>query len=192
MRSTPATWSSVCASRIMISSSTPIVSGGTEPNRCAITSLRADAVHGPPGREPGVVGSAGAELRAIADDARVAAHVARAPRLLEQVGVVLLLPDEDQVRGGHELGDERAARCGTRERIGAHAPPPVVVVSVVLLPELGVDDERLLEDDLSLLHPGTRVAARCNDGDGRSKTNEPGETSSPPAQGAWPRPGQAG
>src|SRR5205823_8684192 len=96
--------------------------------------------------------------------------------LLQQVRVVLLLPDEDQVRGGHELRDELTARSRTRKRIRPDAPPPVAIGAVVAEPELLLRDVCLLEDELALLHParqGSRARSR------RLKK-------------IWPRPGQAG
>ena len=89
-----------------------------------------DAVHRPAGGLPGVVRGARPERPLVGDDARVAPDLLRALGVAEEVRVVPLLPDEDQVRGGHELGDERAAggrtgngrsrrrtsRCGRRRR----------------------------------------------------------------------------
>jgi hypothetical protein len=54
----------------------------------------------------------------------------------EQVRVVELLPHEDEVRGRHEVGHERAAARGTRKRIGADAEPAGVILAAVLLPQL--------------------------------------------------------
>ena len=53
----------------------------------------------------------------------------------EQVRVVALLPDEHEVRRGHELRDEPAPVCRAGKRIGAHAPPAGMVVRVVVEPE---------------------------------------------------------
>ena len=63
----------------------------------------------------------------------------------QEIRVVGLLPDENQVRGGHEVGDERAAARGTGERIGADAEPATVVGAVVFRPELLVGEELLVE-----------------------------------------------
>ena len=97
-----------------------------------------DAVDGAAGRLPGVVRGARAELPLVRDDPRVAPHVLRALRVPEQVRVVALLPDEDQVRGGHELGDEAAVRRRAGEPVGPHAEPARVVGRLVE-PELVLD-----------------------------------------------------
>ena len=66
----------------------------------------------------------------------------------EQVWVVSLLPDEHEVRCGHELGHEPAPVRGARERVGAHAPPARMVVRIVVEPERLVLEELLvLRDD---------------------------------------------
>ena len=49
----------------------------------------------------------------------------------EQVRIVALLPDEHEVRRGHEVRDERAPLGRARERIGADAVPAAVVAVVV-------------------------------------------------------------
>src|SRR5471032_1248479 len=115
----------------------------------------ADAVNRPAGCDPGVVGGACAVFRAVTDDARIAAHVAGARSVLEQVRIVLFLPDEDQMRGGHELSDERAAGCGAGERIGSYAPPAVTVAIFAVEPELLFLDVGLLQEHLSAFHRGT-------------------------------------
>ena len=113
-----------------------------------------DAVHRAAGGDPRVVRGARAVLGAVAGDARVAADVARARGVTQEVRVVVLLPHEDQVRRGHELGDERAAGGRARERIRAHAEPPVVVTTLVVLPQLDVFElgDAVLENDLPALH----------------------------------------
>ena len=124
------------ASRIISSSSTPSENGARLAERVLGITCGFDAVHRPAGGDPGVVRRAGAELGAVAGDARVAADVARPRGVPQQVRVVELLPDEDQVRGGHELGDERAAGRRARKRVGPDAEPAVVVGVLVVLPEL--------------------------------------------------------
>jgi hypothetical protein len=60
--------------------------------------------------------------------------------MAQEVRVVALLPDEDQVRRGHELGDEGAAGRGTRKRVGGHAEPARVVLAALVDPQLlGLD-----------------------------------------------------
>ena len=117
----------VSASRSMTSSSTPSESGVLSPQWASITSL--DAVDGPARGFPRVVRRAGAERGLVRHDARIAPDLLRTPGVTQQVRVVALLPDEDQVRGRHELGDERAALGGARERIGRDAEPPAVVLA---------------------------------------------------------------
>src|SRR5207253_11461328 len=95
----------------------------------------ADAVHRPARGLPRVVRGARPVLGDVVDDARVAADVLRALRVVEQVRIVALLPDEDQMRGRHEDRDERAPRRGTREWIGADAAP-AFMVAAILRPEL--------------------------------------------------------
>ena len=113
-------------SRIISSSSTPSENGGVPPNRCSITSWRGRRAPGDRPR-PMVVRSAWPELGAVPGDAWVAPYVAGARRVPQQIGVVGRLPDQDQMRRGHELGDEAAAGGGARKRIGADAKPAVVV-----------------------------------------------------------------
>jgi hypothetical protein len=95
---------------------------------------------------------------------RVAADLLRAFRVPEEVRVVALLPDEDQMRGGHELRDEFAAGSRARERRRRHAEPAGVVVIAVLPPELLLPEElHLLEQDppyVSLGHPPRLAAGR--------------------------------
>jgi hypothetical protein len=84
---------------------------------------------------------------------------------MEEIRVVTLLPDEDEVGGGHEDGDEVAAWCGAREGIRPNAEPTLVFDSTVVLPELlvlrepGVDDEGPTGPDAPLLH-ATRLPVR--------------------------------
>src|SRR5207253_1918486 len=109
---------------------------------------------------PRVVRRARPVRRRVGHDARVAADLEGAPRVPEQVRVVALLPDEDQVRRGHELGDEVATGGGTRERVGAHAEPALVVLAALVGPQaLFLGEPVVLEDerpalDAWLLHAG--------------------------------------
>src|SRR5207248_7605066 len=114
--------------------------------------LRADAVDGPAGRDPRVVRRARAIVGLIADDPRIASDVECARRVLEEVGIVLLLPDEDQVRRGHEVGDERTAVRRARKRISAYAPPAGAIVRVVVECKVLLLDEGLVVDRHSPLH----------------------------------------
>ena len=91
------------------------------------SSLAADAVYGPAGGFPGVVRGARPETGLVLDDARVPADLLRALGVAQQVRVVALLPDEDQMRRGHELGDEVAPVRRARERIGRDAVPARMV-----------------------------------------------------------------
>src|SRR5439155_24977740 len=114
--------------------------------------------YGPTGRVPRVVGGAGTEHRLVTDHMRVPADLLRPPGVPEQVRVVSLLPDEDQVRGGHELRDEAAARGGAGKGIGGDAPPAGVIGAVVLPPEfLFAESLELLDQHAAdagrLLHP---------------------------------------
>src|SRR4051794_20284704 len=97
--------------------------------------LAADAVHRPARRLPRVVRGARAEVDLVRDDVRVAADLLRALRVTEKVRVVLLLPDEHEMRGRHERRNEETAGRRTGERIGADADPPDVLLAV-LGPEL--------------------------------------------------------
>src|SRR6185436_6769779 len=98
---------------------------------------------------PRVVRRARPVLGRVLLDARVPPDLLRALRVVEEIRIVALLPDEDQVRRGHEVGDEIAAVRRTRERIRPDAEPAGVVVSAVVRPE------RLDLDQLStaLFHP---------------------------------------
>ena len=80
--------------------------------QAAAEVIATDAWTGLPGGLPRVVRGARPEAVLVRDDARVAADLLRALRVPEQVRVVALLPDEDEMRGGHEVGDERAALAG--------------------------------------------------------------------------------
>jgi hypothetical protein len=77
---------------------------------------------------------------------------------MEEIRVVALLPDEDEVRGGHEDGDEIAAPRRARERIRPDAIPAAVVDDVVVPPELlvvresGIDNDGPTGPDPPLLH----------------------------------------
>src|SRR5213079_570477 len=131
--------SSVSASTSISSSSTPSDHGAAEPKRlrsmARASLLAADAVHRAPCRLPRVVRGARAEVDLVGDDPRVAAYLLRTLRVAEEVRVVLLLPDEHEMRGGHERRHEEAAGRRTRERIGADAEPADVLMPV-LGPEL--------------------------------------------------------
>src|SRR5204863_4449819 len=96
----------------------------------------ADAVHGPAGSFPRVVRRARAVLPRVLLDARVPPHLLCTLRVVQEVWVVPLLPDQDQVGRGHELGDEVAAVRRARERIRANAEPAAVVPARVVRPEL--------------------------------------------------------
>ena len=72
----------------------------------------------------------------------------------EQVRVVSFLPDEDQMRGGHELGHEGTPLGRARERICADARPAGMIAGVVVLPELFVllgNHELELDDEPTLV-----------------------------------------
>src|ERR1044072_7022871 len=97
--------------------------------------LATAAVTRPPRRLPRVVRGTRAEIDLVRDDPRVAANLFRPLGVPQQVRVVLLLPDEHEVRGGHERRDEGASGSRTWERIGADAEPADVLVAV-LRPEL--------------------------------------------------------
>src|SRR5829696_1387202 len=96
----------------------------------AARSPLADAVHRAAGRLPRVVRRARTEAPLVLHHSRVSPNLLRALRVAEEHGVVGLLPDEDEVDGGHELGDEVAAGRGTRKRVGRDAVPAAVVVAV--------------------------------------------------------------
>ena len=91
-------------------------------------------------------------------DARIAADLLGPLRVMQQVGIVPLLPDEDQMRGGHEDRHERAARRGTRERVRPDAEPATVIGAVFASPEFLFPGELLLGQsrsarfDPALLH----------------------------------------
>src|SRR5579859_223880 len=159
--------SSVSASTSISSSSIPSDHAGAEPKRLRSTGLlAADAVHRPPGSLPGVVRGARTEVALVVDDPRVAADLHRTLRVAEEVRVVLLLPDEHEVRRSHEDRDEIAAGRRTRERVGAHAEP-ADVLGAVLRPELlGLLGNAVLHEpasarvDLPTLHRA-KVATAC-------------------------------
>src|SRR5215213_126682 len=81
-------------------------------SRSVAPSTYPDAVDGPAGRLPRVVGRARTERRFVRLDARVTADFLRALRMMEEVRIVALLPDEYEMRGSHEVGNERAAARG--------------------------------------------------------------------------------
>src|SRR3990167_7284228 len=89
------------------------------------------AVHGAAELAPEVVRQAEAEAGLPLDDVRVAASALAPLRLPEQREVVLLRPDDDQVGGGRELGDEAAPLGRTREGACAEAEPTGIVRLVV-------------------------------------------------------------
>ena len=57
-------------------------------------------------------------------------------RVPEQIRVVALLPDQNEMRRRHEVGDERAPFRRAGEGIRAHAEPATVVSAAVVLPQL--------------------------------------------------------
>src|SRR5829696_9654805 len=99
-------------------------------------------MHRPPRRLPRVIRRAGTERPLVVDDRRVATDLLRALRMAEEVRVVAFLPDEDEVHGRHEEGDEIAARRRARKRVGADAEPAGMVGSSLLRPE-GLLEDRL-------------------------------------------------
>src|SRR6185436_2179401 len=113
-----------------------------------------DAVDGAAGGLPRVVRGARAERGLVRDDARVAADGLRAACMPEEVRVVALLPDEDQVRSGHVLGDKRAPVGRAREGVRRDAVPPGVVLVGVVGPELLVLEQLLLVEDGAAWFPG--------------------------------------
>src|SRR4029079_4759107 len=65
----------------------------------------------------------------------------------KQIRVVALLPHEDEVRGGHEHGDEPAAGRRARKRVGGDAEPARVLLVVLAGPDLlGLVRDRLFDD----------------------------------------------
>src|SRR5450756_232429 len=111
-------------------------------------SVVSDAVHRTARRFPGVVGSAGSKRGLELGDTRIAVYLLGALSVTEEIGVVLFLPGEDQMRGCHELGDEGAARGRTGERSGGYAEPARVVVFAFVGPELFLF-ARLIDEDRS-------------------------------------------
>ncbi len=61
--------------------------------------------------------------------------------MAQEVRIVPLLPDEDEVRCGHELGDERALVGRARKRVRTDAEPPRVVGARIIRPELLLEPE---------------------------------------------------
>jgi hypothetical protein len=83
----------------------------------------------------------------------------------EEVRVVALLPNENQVRSGHELGHEAAPLGGARKRIGADTRPAGVITCVVVLPELLVflgKQELALDDEPALVGRFLRHAGKVS------------------------------
>src|SRR5207248_8432972 len=122
--------------------------------------LAADSVHGTARRLPRVVRRARPERGLVRDDAGIAADLLRSAGMTEEVGIVALLPNEHEMRGGHELGDIRASRRRARERVGADTEPARMLAVLFALPELFVFDRLRLFDgmhvaasDLLPLHP---------------------------------------
>src|SRR5581483_10381495 len=66
--------------------------------------------------------------------------------------VVLLLPDEDQVRGRHVVGHERAAARRARKRVCPDAEPAGAIGVLVVEGELLVLDEHFFVDRRPPLH----------------------------------------
>ena len=77
-----------------------------------------------------------ARARRVRDDPRVAADLDRPLRMPEEVRVVALLPDEHEVRGGHVLGHEGAARRPGTGTGRSARDQPSIVIGVVVPPEL--------------------------------------------------------
>src|SRR5687768_9552658 len=139
-RSTAGAGAQVTGSTRKSSSSTPSVSA--RPNL-----LATHGVDGPAGGLPRVVRRARAEAPLVGDDPRVAADLLRTLCVPEQVRVVALLPDEDQVRRRHVVGDVRAADGRAGERVGADAVPAGAIVVGVVLPELALLLEQLVLEE---------------------------------------------
>src|SRR5215831_14620198 len=130
--------------------------------------LAAHCVHRAAGGFPRVVRGARAEEGLVADNTRVATDLFRASGVAKEIGVVLLLPDEDQVRRGHELCDELAARRRTGKGIGRDAVPAGVIRLSRLAPELLLEVEECLfleldpaRLELTLAH-GKRLALKLS------------------------------
>src|SRR5439155_26446719 len=124
------------------------------------------AMNRPPRRLPRVVRRARPVRGRVGNDSRIAPDLLGSARMTEQVRIVALLPHEDQMRSGHELGHEDAAGGGTGEGVGADAEPPVVVVTALVGPQLLLVRERVLLEDkrpplgARLLHAGEFSGAR--------------------------------
>jgi hypothetical protein len=100
----------------------------------------------PPRRFPGVVGGARTKRALEVDNPGVATYLLGTLGVSEEIGVVPVLPDEDQMRRGHELGDESAARGRAGKRFGRNAKPAAVILFAVIGPELFLLD-RLVEEN---------------------------------------------
>src|SRR5207247_2412515 len=85
---------------------------------------------------PGVVRRTRAKGRLVPDDPRIPPNLLGSLRVPKQVRIVALLPDEDEMGGGHEIGDVRATRCWARERVGSHAEPATVITAALFVPQL--------------------------------------------------------
>ena len=73
----------------------------------------------------------------------------RALRVPEEVGIVAVLPDENEVRRRHVERDERATFGRARERVGGDTEPPGVVGLVVVRPDvLFLEEVDVLERQL--------------------------------------------
>src|SRR5262249_21109344 len=98
--------------------------------------------------------------------ARMSTDFLRAGGMAEEVWIVGLLPHEDEVRSGHELGDERAPLGGTRKRVRLDAEPVAVVGAIVFCPQLLVGEQLLVEKprpprlEATLLH-SEKLATRA-------------------------------
>src|SRR5437773_2776844 len=114
-----------------------------------------------PGGLPRVIRRARAEVGLVLDDTGAAPDLLGAAGMSQQVGIVTLLPDQNQVRGGHELRDEVTAGSRARERDGGDAVPAGVVRLAALGPQLlfAVLEHLVLEQrPPDLLDPGLRHA----------------------------------
>jgi hypothetical protein len=63
----------------------------------------------------------------------------------QEIRVVSLLPDEHEMRRRHELRHEGAPKSGAWKRVGANAPPTVVIAPVILVPQLLVDPDLIID-----------------------------------------------
>jgi hypothetical protein len=67
--------------------------------------------------------------------------------VVEEVWIVALLPDQDQMSGGHENSHERAALGRTRKGVRTDAKPPAPVAAFVVSPEAFVLGQVLFGED---------------------------------------------